>query len=73
MTSELQKLVDCKVELNLMPYQAEVIKSLIREEILRLEYHLKGGTDPNLTGEERSKMIIEYHRIYNMIEDATRR
>lgn len=68
---ELQKLADCKVKLDLMPYQVEIMKSLIRSEMLTLEYDLncKGTT---YTKEERSKMIIEYHRVYNMLEDATK-
>lgn len=72
MNTELHKLADCKVELVLMPYQVEVLKSLIRSEMMTLEYDLRcKGTI--FTKEERSKMIIEYHQVYNMLEDATKR
>ena len=56
--------------MELMPYQVEIFKSLVKEELMNLEYYLK-GKEPNLTKEERSNMIIEYHRIYKTLEDAT--
>lgn len=69
--TELQKLVNCKVKLELMPYQLEIVKSLCKSELMNLEYYLK-GKEPNFTREERSQMIIEYHRIYNILEDAAK-
>ncbi|QXP08531.1 MAG: hypothetical protein [Arizlama microvirus] len=69
--SKLQRLIDCKVKLELMPYQIEIFKSLVKSELMNIEYMLR-GKEPNLTKEERSNMIIEYHRIYNMLEDATK-
>lgn len=69
--TEPLKLIDCKVKIELMPYQLEIIKSLIKSEELNLLYNLR-SKEPNFTKEERSQMITDYHRLYNMLENSTK-